>query len=490
MNIFASTIGSPFEARKPITARTTNGMRARTTTSNAAVDLFGSIGAMRGKDVIPAFAAAYAENKDYALRIAQWARDIRGGQGERQIYRDILKWLEKNDRQILLDSNLLDNVTNLGRFDDLLIFTDAEVKRKAYGIIAKALDAGNGLAAKWMPRKGPIAVELRNTFGLTPKQYRKILVELTNVVETQMCAKEWNEINFSHVPSVAMSRYLTAFHRNAPEAMEAYKAALTRNDGTAKVNASAVYPYDVTKILGGARDMSSGYGYSYYGQGELDASKLPIAQAMWDALPDYMNDANVLAVCDNSGSMQAQVPGSQTSMLDVACSLTMYTAQKSKGAFKNLSINFSERAAFCQHSGSLLDRMKQVCSMPWGSTNLHSVYDLILNHARANNVPQEDMPKLIVIFSDMQFNADYRSDGTASDVMRRKYEDAGYETPIVVYWNLNEKGNKPVKFNDQGMALVSGFSPATMKAILAADTSKFSPKGIMLATIGSDRYNW
>jgi hypothetical protein len=475
-------------------------MRARTTTSNANVDLFGSIGAMRGKDVTTAFAAAYAENKDYALRIAQWARDVRGGQGERKLYRDILLWLEKNDRKVLLESNLLDNVTNLGRVVDLLIFTDSEVKRKAFGIIAKALDAGNGLAAKWMPRKGPIAVELRNTFGLTPKQYRKILVELTNVVETQMCAKNWNEINFSHVPSVAMTRYLTAFHRNAPEKMAEYKAALVRNDGTAKVNASAVYPYDVTKILGGAKDLSGYGGYSSYNSifggrfnsidGMFNTDKLPVAQAMWDVLPDYMNDANVIAVCDNSGSMQSKIPGSETSMLDVACSLTMYTAQKSKGAFKDLSINFSEKAAFVQHSGSLLDRMKQVCSMSWGSTNLHSVYDLILSHARDNNVPQEDMPKLIVIFSDMQFNADYRFDGSASDVMRRKYEDAGYETPLVVYWNLNEKGNKPVKFNDSGMALVSGFSPATMKAILAADVSKFSPEGIMLATIGNDRYNW
>jgi hypothetical protein len=490
MNAFTSALARP--AIKPITARTTNGMRARSTTSNANVDLFGSIAAMRGKDVLPAFTAAYAENKDYALRIAQWARDVRSGAGERKIYRDILVWLEQNDRSILLESRLLDNLAEIGRFDDLLIFTNAQVKQKAYSIIARALDEGNGLAAKWMPRKGPIAVELRKTFDLTPKQYRKILVELTNVVETQMCAKNWNEINFSHVPSQAMTKYLTAFHRNAPEEMAAYKAALVRNDGTAKVNAGAVYPHDVTKMLGGAKDLSGygGYGRSF-GYTPFSTGNLPVAQAMWDALPDFMNDANVLSICDNSGSMQSQVPGSQTAMLDVAASLTMYTAQKSKGAFKDLSIGFSDTAAFCKHSGSLVDRLTQVCSMPWGgSTNLHSAFKLILDHATSNNVPAEDMPKIVVIFSDMQFNVCRGFDDSAQQMIRRKFEDAGYEAPAVVFWNLNEKGNKPVKFNDQGVALVSGFSPSLMKSILAADLDKFSPEAIMLATIGNDRYSW
>jgi hypothetical protein len=485
-NVFAETVLRPATPVQPVIKRTNNGMRAFATTSNANVDLFGSIAAMRGKNVVPAFAAAYSENRDYALRIAQWARDVRGGAGERQIYRDILLWLEKSDVQTLIDSHLLDNLPELGRFDDLLIFTDPRVKQKAYGLIAKALDSDNGLCAKWMPRKGPIAVELRQAFGLTPKQYRKILVERTKVVESAMCAKNWNEINFSHVPSVAMSRYLTAFHRNAPEAMAAYKAALTRKDGTAKVNAGAVYPYDVTKILGGAKDMSGGY----YGRNSFNLNQLPVAQAMWDALPDYMNDANVLGVCDNSGSMQSLVPGSQTSMLDVACSLTMYAAQKSKGAFKDLSISFSDDAKFIRHSGSLADRMIQVCSARWGSTNIHSVFDLVLSHAVSNRVPAEDMPKIIVIFSDMQFNSCRGYDDRAQNMIRRKYEDAGYEAPAIVYWNLNEQGNKPVKFNEQGVALVSGFSPSLMKSILAADLNKFSPEAIMLATIGSDRYNW
>jgi hypothetical protein len=478
---------------KPVISRTQNGMRAFSTTGTANVDLFGSIGSMRGKDVIPAFAQALAENKDTALRIAQWARDVRGGSGERKLYRDILLYLEKTDPQLLVQSKLLDNLPEIGRFDDLLIFTNPQVKFKAFGIIAKALDASNGLAAKWLPRKGPLAVELRETFGLSPRQYRKLLVGLTNVVESKMCAREFDSINFSHVPSVAMSRYMTAFHKRAPEAFAAYKAALkSETDPKVKANAGAVYPYQITKMLGGARDLSyGGFGYSRYSFGSSAYQDNEVATAMWKALPDYMNDKNVIAVCDNSGSMSTKVGGgTDTSCADVAASLAMYTASKTKGAFKNLSISFNDNAQFVQHDpNSLANSLQAVCSAAWGSTNLESVFNLILNHATKNRVPAEDMPKIVLIMSDMQFNP-ARGDLRAQDMIRRKYEDAGYETPVIVYWNLAAHDNKPVKFNENDVALVSGFSPAIMKSILAADLKRFSPESIMLQTVGSERYNW
>lgn len=484
MNTFVNSIG-----RAPatsLTARTLNGMRARATTSNAAVDLFGSIGAMRGKNVIPQFVAAFNENQDLALRIAQWARDVRGGSGERQIYRDILLWLEANQPQLLVESRLLDNLPELGRFDDLLIFTNPQVKFKAFGIIAKALDAGNGLAAKWLPRKGPLAVELRNAFGLSPKEYRKTIVNLTKVVEQDMCAKNWNEINFSHVPSVAMSRYMTAFHRNAPERFEAYKAALKAGTKGVKVNASAVFPYDVTKMVGSAQDLSGGW----YNRGMNPYKANDVAQAMWESLPNYMNDRNAIAVVDNSGSMTSRLPNSEVSMMDVAVSLGIYVAEKSTGAFKDLSITFNDNAKFVKQAGPLHERMYQVTSQNWGSTNLHSVFNLILDHACCNSVPQADMPATVIIMSDMQFNSCRNHDDSALQMIRRKYEDAGYEMPQIVFWNLNHYGNHPARFNDNGVALISGFSPAIMATVLGADPKQFSPEAIMLKTVGKDRYNW
>ena len=177
------------------TVRTENNMKAKNKTGNACVDLFFKIGASRGKDITSGFTDAYRENKDVALRILQWARDVREGAGERELFRQVLRAMESTAPKAVLA--ILPKIPELGRWDDLLIFTNPTVKVVAFTMIGSALDKGNGLCAKWMPRKGPLAVELRQFFGLSPKQYRKGLVELTKVVETQMCENNWDEINFN-----------------------------------------------------------------------------------------------------------------------------------------------------------------------------------------------------------------------------------------------------------------------------------------------------
>jgi len=480
-------------ARTPqpsLVARTANGMRARTSTSSAAVDLFGSIGAMRGQDVIPAFKRAFDENVDLALRVAQWARDVRGGSGERQLYRNILLFLEREQPQILLESRLLDNLPELGRFDDLFIFNTPEVKARAYQVLIRELRAGNGLAAKWAPRKGQIAIDLRNAMGLTPKQYRKLIVGLTNVVETDMCARNWNEINFSHVPSLAMTKYMTAFHRNAPEAFEAYKAALKRNDGSAKVNAGAVYPHQVIQKLGSA----TGWSHEF----TVNRENETVAEAMWEALPNYMNDRNVLPMVDVSGSMSSPAGGraskSSVTCMDVSTALGLYAATKSTGAFKDMVLTFSGNSELYKLQGSSIGDKVQYMhrkGSDWGmNTNLHRAFEQILTHALRYSVPAEDMPAMLLILSDMQFDYCVRHDDSALQMIRRKYEDAGYELPQLVFWNLNDSGNKPVSFRDNGTALVSGFSPALMESVLAVDLDKFTPEAVMLKAVGKERYNW
>lgn len=469
--------------------RTENGMRSLKSTLSATVDLFGSL--TRGKNLVPAFEAAFRENPDVAMRLAQYARDVRGGQGERKIFRDFMLHLERNRPDILVDSNILKNVAEIGRFDDLLIFNTHEVKTAAYKIVAKALSEGNGLAAKWMPRKGAVAVELRNFMGLSPKQYRKLLVRLTNVVETQMCARHWNEINFSHVPSVAMSRYMTAFHKRAPEAFAAFKAALVCGDKSVKVNASAVYPHEVVKLAGGAMACNNYGGYSRFSTYGAKAEN-PVAEAMWKALPDYMNGESVLAMVDTSGSMQSGYYGSSVRPLDAAVSIGLYVAERSKNpALRDLILSFSERPEIVKLNGSLANRLHQMSQVSWGgNTNLHAAFEKVLDVAVRNNVPESEMPGTLLILSDMQFDSCARYDDTALQMMRRKYEAAGYTMPRIVFWNLNDKGDKPVRFGENGVALISGFSPAVMKSVLACDLDKFTPESVMLKTLMVDRYNW
>jgi hypothetical protein len=473
-------------------ARTENGMRAFKSTLNANVDLFGSIG--RGKNLNKQFEAALKENEDVALRIAQYARDIRGGQGERKLFRDFLLYLEQTNQELLINSHLLDNIPTIGRFDDLLIFNTQAVRERAFAVFTAHLLEGNKLAAKWAPRQGATAVALRNFLGLSPKRYRKLLVGNTEVVESLMCSREWNAINFSHVPSVAMSRYMTAFHRNAPEAFTAYREALKRDDGTAKVNAGALYPYDLVAKLGGAtQGTMEGFNNSFYGRYNRTYAEDIVIQRQWEALPDYMNDAAVLPVVDVSGSMGSPVAGkTNTSALDVAVSLGLYCAERSKNeAFRNLLVTFSEKPSFFEVSGTLAERLGQMANMDWGNnTNLHAVFELVLSKALQNNVSDAEMPKIVLIFSDMQFDYCASHDDSAMQMIRRKYERAGYTMPNIVFWNLRDAENKPVRFNERGAALVGGFSPATMKAVLSADLDKFSPLSVMLQAVMVDRYSW
>ena len=463
-------------------ARTTNGMRARKSTANACVDLFFKIGASRGKDITADFVAAYVEDKDLALRIAAWARDVRGGSGEREIFRQILKYLEKNGHA--QDAmRLAAKAPELGRWDDLLVFESPFMKQMSFEQIKKALDQDNGLAAKWMPRKGELAAEMRNYFGWSPKFYRKRLVELTNVVETQMCSKNWDGINFSHVPSVASARYKKAFYRNATEAYSAYVAELVKDpkDRTmdVKVNAGAVYPYDVLKGV-----------VSLYNIQNYNATQLGLIQSQWEALENFVGDANVLPLVDVSGSMATTAGGKGTvTCLDVSVSLGLYLADKNKGKFKDTFLTFSGTPELLHLKGNIVQKTQQMTKSNWGmNTNLVAAMEKILKTAKDGNVPQEEMPEMLLILSDMQFDQCARFDDSAMQMIARKFEAAGYTLPKIVFWNLNSHDNVPVKYDTRGVALVSGFSPAIMKAVLSGDTDQFTPDAIMRKAVMVPRY--
>lgn len=465
-------------------ARTTNGMKARQSTANAVTDLFFKIGAMRGENVIPAWTAARVQNPDLANRILLWARDVRGGAGERKIFRDILVDMVNTDAERAMA--LATKIPELGRWDDFLVLVGTHLEVFAFESIRNALEAGNGLCAKWMPRQGDVAVKLRKHLGWTPKFYRKRLVELTKVVETQMCAKDWDNINFNHVPSVASSRYKKAFSRHTDKYKE-WTAALVSKDPevakTVKVNAGAVYPYDVLK------------GVSPYGYSEFSTSNLQHIQAQWDALPNYVGDANILPLVDVSGSMTSPAGGARsksgTTCLDVAVSLGLYLADKNTGKFKDTFLTFSSKPQLLHLKGNVLDKIKQMVTSKWEmNTNLHLALDKILQTAIEGNVPQSEMPAALLILSDMQFDQCTTHDDSAMEMIARKYIDNAYNVPNIVFWNLYANDNVPAKFNDKGVALVSGFSPSIVKGVLAADLDNFTPEAIMLKTIMSERYDY
>lgn len=456
---------------------TTNGMPARSSTADACVDLFFKIGASRGKDIIPDFVAAYSQQPETALRIAAWARDVRGGAGERELFRQILKYLEKANMKDAI--RLMSKTPNWGRWDDILIFESDLLKQISFEMVKRALASDDGLCAKWMPRKGEVANSLRNYLDWSPKFYRKRLVELTKVVETQMCANQWDDINFSHVPSIAAARYKKAFNRHTTKYAD-YVSALASGEAGVKVNAAAIYPHEVIKGVG-----TTGL--------HLDETERKLVIAQWDALENFVGDKNVLPMIDVSGSMTCRVGGnskSSVTCLDVAVALGLYVADKCTGKFKDTFLTFSSKPKLQHVKGDIIQKIEQTVRANWEmSTNISGAMDEILRVAREGNVSQAEMPQILLIMSDMQFDYCAKTSSGALDMTRQKFAEAGYEMPKVVFWNLNAHSNVPVAFNEVGAALVSGFSPSILKSVLSGDLATFTPETIMWEAIGNDRYD-
>tara|TARA_R110000868_G_scaffold26777_14_gene102790 strand:- start:62 stop:1495 length:1434 start_codon:yes stop_codon:yes gene_type:complete len=456
------------------------GIAALASSLNECVNLFFQVGAMRGKDknaLLQMFSKAYSENPLVATKVLFWARDARGGAGERQIFRDILEYLVVNSTDVVRKN--LSLIPEFGRWDDILLLVGTEVEDDVFDLIKTELDNENGLCSKWMPRKGKVANAIRRSFKVSPKVYRKTLVELTSVIETAMCAKDYSGVDYSKLPSLASSRYQKAFLRNDEVGYGEYKTAL--ESGEAKVNAGAVYPYDIIKSMN-------------YGGDKV------VNNAQWESLPNFMegSEERVLPVVDVSGSMSCSAGGNDNlTCMDVAISLGMYISERNEGNFKDAFVTFSSNPQLQYLKGTLEQRLNQLRRAEWGmNTDINAVFELILNQAKMYNIPQDKMPTKILILSDMQFNSATNSrwgnqsdwNPSAQDMIESKYEDAGYNKPDVVYWNLNASmGNFPVEFDKMGTAMVSGFSPSILKSLLSGKS--MTPESILMETVGSERYS-
>ena len=464
MNSFANAVALGNTSN---VAYTNNGMLTNASSLNPVVDLFFAIGSSRGRDITGLFTQAYNFDPVRAVKVLFWARDVRGGAGERGTFRSLMLSLEQMDPDRV--TRLMGLIADYGRWDDILIFQTPAVQKVAFNTYVQALRAGNGLAAKWSPRRGPVANQLRKALGLDPKSYRQLVVSLTQVVESQMCRKEWSEINYEHVPSVAAGRYQKAFKKRDGERYGLYKAAALQ--GEARINASASYPYDVLKSMR---------------HGDEEA-----AQAQWNALPNYLGEGGILPMVDVSSSMNCQV-GGQTGVgmtcMDMSVALGLYIADRQVGAFRDMFLTFSTNTQIHQLRGTLADKIRQLRSADWGgSTSLETAFREILKVAVVHQVPQAEMPRYLVVLSDMEFNPHTGGNITAWQMAREMFERAGYELPRVVWWNLNARpGNVPVTQHESGAALVSGYNPSIMRSVLSA--REFTPVMVMEEAINSPRY--
>lgn len=445
----------------PKMTRTTNGMVTQTTSGSPLLDFFSTSGAMRQWDerkILSSFRAAFNHDALNALRALFYARDARKGQGERRLFRVILKDLAESYPNVVALN--LPLVAKYGRWDDLMSVEGTEVEPLAAQTWVKAVEMKDRLAAKWAPRKGAWFGILRKAADRSARDWRKQLVAATDVVESRMCRGLWNVIDYKSVPSRAAMLYRKAFGRHDNARYVQFITAAVK--GEVKINASVLYPHEFASRM------------PTYGKTD------PTLEAQWKNLPDWIggNSRGFLPVCDVSGSMSGQP-------MDVSVGLGVYLAEKNKSAFKDLVVTFSESPTFvdltlCKTLKGKLDKVRQA---PWGmNTNLQKVFELMLQLAVTEDVAQSDMPETILIISDMQFDACGGSawGSSAQRMIERLYTAHGYTMPSVVFWNVNAyAGQAPVSANKPGVALVSGFSPSIMTAILGRKPEA-TPEELML----------
>lgn len=458
------------------TARTLNGAVSNNSTLDPVLDFFSKAGAMR-QDVngaVRLFSKAYSSDPQLAIRALFYLRDVRGGQGEREIFKAILKELNKNYPSTA--RVIIKHIPEYGRWDEVLEIIDGFDSENVSFISAqfeedmRNLEAGNSvsLMAKWLPSENTSskatrdkARKLQALLGLKPSQYRKKLSALRKhikLLEHEMTNRNWSEIDFSKIPAQAHRKHVKAFMRHDEERYRAYLAAVEKGD--AKINTSTLYTYEV---------------YNMVQKGEKAS-----ANAMWKNLPDFTNGQNALVMADVSGSMYG-------TPMAMSVSLALYFAERNEGPFKNYFMTFSTEPELVKIIGNTLsEKMHNIERANWDmSTNIEAAFRSILDAAKSSNASQDEMPKTLYIISDMQFNGCVR-DGSSTNLenARSMFKAAGYELPHVIFWNVNAYSDSPATIYDKNVTLISGASQSTFKYVFAGKT----PLESMLEVLESDRY--
>ncbi len=473
---------------------TENGQLAYSTTGNPLLDLFGTVGALRERgeaDIMSMIAAAYDADRLRTLKCIFYARDVRGGLGERRTFRIALRWLAKlhpADAEANFPS-----IAVYGRWDDFYEFAGTTLEEKAFAFMRDQFESDLANAAagkrisllgKWLKSCNATSEETRRLgrltakrFGLTEARYRKALSALRKhlgVVEVSMSANQW-DIDYETVPSKAMAAYKAAFSRHNKEKFSEYVAALQR--GEAKINSSTLYPYDLVEKY------TNGDCYlSVDGINDIDE----IVEAQWKALPNYIDKpGNFVVMADVSGSMCGRPICS-------SLGLAIYFAQRNVGEFKNRFMTFTSDPKWVITTGqSLRDDLTRAMKGPVGyDTNIEKAFELVLSTCVANKVPADELPKAIIAITDMEINEATMTAGDPLDFttdMARRFAAAGYEMPTIVWWNVNARNDTyHSRSTNRYARYVSGSSASSFGQLIAGLSE--SAEALMLKVLDGERY--
>ena len=476
---------------------TENGAIGYKTTGKAILDFNYKVSSYRNKskeEIINDFDKVWLDDKVLAMKFLFFIRDREEGLGERRLFRIIIKHLANTEPEMV--KKVIPIIAEYGRYDDLLELFDTPVEKEVLNEFANQLftddlDADSNkpisLLAKWLPSinasskvQKERAKKIIKSLNTTEKNYRKLLSKLRkhiDVTERKMCGNEWDKIKYENVPSRANLNYNNAFLRHDEERRRYFLSKVEK--GEKKINAGKLYPHDIVHKY-----------MKEQGWNMRVKTKDETLEQLWKSLPQK-DIANTLVVADGSGSMMARIGNTNITALDVANSLAIYFAEHNKGQFKDKYITFSETPQFVDFKGctSLHDNIIKALSYnEVANTNIEKVFDLILRTAKNYNLSQNDMPANILIISDMEF--DYATDGDVDEklfkTIGRKYSEAGYKLPRLVFWNVNSRTETiPLKENELGIALVSGFSTNIAEMVMS---NELDPLEVLLKKLGTERY--
>lgn len=487
-NIFAHTaqqVGTTTNNR----TRTTNGQESLCSTLAPNLDFFARSGNITYPNLLQEFQAALAEDEEIALRNLLHMRDIRSGKGVRKNSRTLLEWLARHRPGLLIQSDFIQKIIQLGRWDDIFILANCgnnTIANKVVKIIADEIKKGEGadnLLFKWLPTNGKrpeekvLTSKLRSYLRLSPKDFRKMVSSkrVAFIPEFKFCNKQWSLLDYSTVPSQCFRKNRNAFQRNDQERFSSFiERVIKGDDPKAKINAGAVYPHEIVENV---RNQIT-----------------PAMEAQWKNLPNFMPEGvNILPVIDVSGSMCSPAYGNFECMT-IAVALGVYFSERNKSNFKDLFVTFTQTASFISlaNKRTLNEKFQETIRAPWAmSTNIQSVFDLILGHARQYEVPASDMPSHVIIVSDGQFDSMTRGgNGTAMQRIKNMYAQAGYEPPTLIFWNVSARQNDiQATYNEDGVVLLSGFSTSLLKSVFENTLEQYTPLNVMMSTLMDEKYN-
>jgi len=466
---------------------TTNGAKSLASSGSFLLDYFSKSGALRGNvdDAVRYFIGAYSEDKEFALKALFYTRDVRGGQGERDIFRACLRYVALNYPNDI--AHLVEHIPEYGRWDDMYILIGTKLEDTAFEIMRKQffsdLKSDNpSLLAKWLKSVNTSSKVSRNLgrytakkFKMNEPKYRKSLAKIRkrlDVVEKKMSSKNWKKITYSHVPSQAIYKHKTAFYRHDGSRFDEFLNKVEH--GEESIKTETLYPYQIVQKV------MNGYPH---------AEDVRFYDNLWNNLPNFMSeDSKAIAVVDTSGSM-TRGGSPSANPIDISLSLGIYFAERNVGPFKNAFITFSRNPKLQKVVGNnIFEKTQNLKRTYWGlNTDLVAVFKTILDTAVKNNLNDEDIPNKIYIISDMQFDSAVGgSEKTNFEVIDKMYLKAGYTRPDLVFWNVNAYSDIPVEKDEHGAYLVSGASPSILR--YAMNCESVTPYQLMLEVLDSSRY--